>query len=251
MQTTYATAMTLGLPGMKADMGADRTLTYYAEETIYFGRGVSQGAEGNAARLPNRNVGYIDFSGDLVTSNTINLLVNGVAISQVTFASTHAATMAAIATAIEAIADTDYVATVNAARQLKIVNPEGDVLISGIVVALGAGQATGTATYTGNEAFLGIARLDATKEQDTSGVANYAAEDAVSVASKGAFYVYTEETVIPGDPVYMRVYAGSATELPGQFRKTVDSGDAVLISNARWLVGASADGTAVLEINLP
>lgn len=251
MQTTYATEMTAGLPGMKADMGDDRTLTYYAEEAIYFGRGVTQGAAGNAARLPNRNVGYIDFSADLVTSNTINLKVNGVAISQVTFASNHATTMAAIATAIEAIANTDYVATVSAARQLKIVNPDGDVAITNIVVAAGASQATGTDTYTSDEPFLGIARLDATIEQSTSGVANYAANDAVSVASKGAFYVYTEETVVPGDPVYMRVYAGSATELPGQFRKTVDSGDAVLISNARWLVGASADGTAVLEINVP
>lgn len=251
MQTTYATAMTNGLPGMKADMGADRTLTYFAEEAIYFGRGVTQGLEGDAARLPNRNVGYITFDADIVTSNTVNLKVNGVAMGQVTFSSNHATTMAAIATSIEAIANTDYVATVSAARVIKIVNPDGDVVIADIVVAAGSSQAAGVATYTGDEAFLGIARLDATKEQNTSGVANYAAEDAVSVASKGAFYVYTEETVVPGDPVYMRVYAGSATELPGQFRKTVDSGDAVLISNARWLVGASADGTAVLEINLP
>lgn len=251
MQTTYATAMTKGLPGMKADMGDDRTLTYYAEEAIYFGRGVTQGAEGNAARLPNRNVGYIDFSGDLVTSNTINLKVNGVAMSQVTFASNHNTTMAAIATAIEAIANTNYVATVSAARQIKVVNPDGDVLFADIVVAAGSSQATGTASYTSSEVFLGIARLDASKEQNTSGVASYAAEDAVSVASKGAFYVYTEETVVPGDPVYMRTYAGSATELVGQFRKTVDSGDAVLVSNARWIEGGSADGVAVLEINLP
>lgn len=251
MQTTYATAMTVGLPGMKADLSDDRTLTYYAEEVIYFGRGVTQGAEGNAARLPNRNVGYIDFSADLVTSNTINLKVNGVAMAQVTFTSNHNTTMAAIATAIEAISNTDYVATVSAARQIKVVNPDGDVLFADIVVAAGASQATGTASYTSDEVFLGIARLDASKEQNTNGVASYAAEDAVSVASKGAFYVYTEETVVPGDPVYMRTYAGSATELVGQFRKTVDSGDAVLVSNARWIVGGSADGVAVLEINLP
>lgn len=93
------------------------------------------------------NEGYsIVFSGDLVTSNTINMDVNGTAMTQVTFSDDNATTLAAIATQLT----TDFPlliknATAVAASDTIFVTPQAGVtlVIDSIVVAAGAGQATG------------------------------------------------------------------------------------------------------------
>lgn len=87
------------------------------------------------------------FSGDLVTSNTINLKVNGTAMAQVTFSADNATTLAAIATQLEtqfptliedayAVAGSDTVAITVKAGQT--------VTLTDIVVAAGSSQATGS-----------------------------------------------------------------------------------------------------------
>lgn len=89
----------------------------------------------------------LEFSGDLVTSNTINLKVNGVAMTQVTFSGDNATTLGLIATQLE----TDFPTVIESAlavgasdKVLITVVPWQTVTLSEIVVAAGAGQATGS-----------------------------------------------------------------------------------------------------------
>lgn len=98
-------------------------------------------------------VQVITFSADFVTSNTINLKVDGVSMTQVTYASSHAATIAAVATQI----DTDFsqigTATASAVpRTITLVaataGSAGEFVVSDIVVAAGASQATATVAET-------------------------------------------------------------------------------------------------------
>lgn len=104
------------------------------------------------------NAAIITLSADLVTSNVINGTVNGVAISQVTFATDHATTMGLLAAAIAALTG---VATAvvfgTGSRKIKLVTADNAVPITEItlVVTLGASQATITPTYNINRFVLG------------------------------------------------------------------------------------------------
>jgi len=104
------------------------------------------------------NVAILTFSADLVTDNVINITVDGVAISQVTFTSDHATTMGLIETALEALVSVESAVTFGAnSRKIKLVvasNENPFVAITG-VVTLGASQATITPTYNQNHLSIG------------------------------------------------------------------------------------------------
>lgn len=93
----------------------------------------------------------ITFDADLVTSNTVNGAINGVAISEVTFATDHDTTMDLLVTELEAHADVASVSLTDAStnRQITIVAavPSAVFVLSGWVVAAGGSQA-GTTTVT-------------------------------------------------------------------------------------------------------
>lgn len=100
----------------------------------------------------------LKFAGDLVTSNVINLKVNGVAMTAVTFSVDNATTLAAIATQLEtqfsdviesalAVGGTDKV--------LITVVPGKTVTLSDIVVTLGGGQTTGSQVNNFEQADVG------------------------------------------------------------------------------------------------
>jgi hypothetical protein len=69
--------------------------------------------------------------------------------------------------------------------------------------------------------------------------------------TKGRVYVYVDQDVTGDDPVYCRFVEGAGDSLIGRFRMDDDSGEAFLVSDAIWRVGASDGGLAVLEINKP
>jgi len=106
----------------------------------------------------------LTFSGDLVTANTINLDVNGVAMSEVTFATDNATTLALIATQLETFAEIETATAVGGSDLINITPATATndgVVITDIVVAAGAGQVTGTMTnstlvYTDEQDFYDI-----------------------------------------------------------------------------------------------
>jgi len=91
-------------------------------------------------------ISVLTFDADFVTSNTVDLKVNGVSITQVPFNATHAQTIADVATQIQA--DANVVSAVASAvpRTITIIAADSavDIVITDIVVAAGATQAVGT-----------------------------------------------------------------------------------------------------------
>ena len=90
------------------------------------------------------------FDADLVTSNTIDMDVNGVAMTQVTYGTSSTATCAAIASQLV----TDFASVIasttagSGARTIKVVPIESNssVVITNITVAAGSSQASATLT---------------------------------------------------------------------------------------------------------
>ena len=93
----------------------------------------------------------LTFSGVLVTSNVIDMKVNGVAISSVTFATNNATTLALIATELETFAEIESATAVWGSNLINITPATATndgVVITEIVVTLGAGQVTGAMTLS-------------------------------------------------------------------------------------------------------
>lgn len=79
---------------------------------------------------------------------------------------------------------------------------------------------------------LGVDGASAGTTLTTTG--GVAPKDRVNVVEWGSLVVLTEQSMVPGDPVYMRV-AVNTTEQLGAFRKDNDSGKARLLRAARVL----------------
>lgn len=100
----------------------------------------------------------LQFDGDLVTSNTIDLNVNGTAMTQVTFATDNATTLWLIATQLT----TDFPTLIASATAVggddavKITPQPGvTIAMTGITVAAGAWQANGSQTNNVSQAKVG------------------------------------------------------------------------------------------------
>ena len=98
---------------------------------------------------PEAHVGTLDFDADFVTSNTIDLTIDGIPVDQTTFSSDQATTIAALASNIQAHPAV-ATATVTDTNQITVTAEENDQLMvfTAIVVAAGASQASGAFTTT-------------------------------------------------------------------------------------------------------
>jgi len=84
-------------------------------------------------------------------------------------------------------------------------------------------------------------------ELDASGLP---ASEVGNILVEGSAWVVVEEAVVPGNPVRVRLTAGSG-ETVGAFRTGADSTDCALIPNAVYETAASTSGLARVRINLP
>ena len=212
----------------------------------------------------------LTFAGDLVTSNTVNATLNGVAIAQVTFMSNHATTMgfvrqsfidAAIAQGLDvSIELTDQGGTnrVITFADLRDFSPTTTAVAS-IVVAAGATQTTGAmadvvagidpaAVSVSVNAVTVSTTWDGTSESTMLAFAqeleSQAGVSSADLSSSGL--VLTLASSIPLTLASGLVTGGEAT--PATLTAATGSGGVagtrILWSNARFL-GSAADGSAV------
>ncbi|MCK5609867.1 hypothetical protein KAR91_48795 [Candidatus Pacearchaeota archaeon] len=207
---------------------------------------LSQALEsGLPSRLTTITRGSLFFDADLITSNTIDMTVNGAAITQVTFATDHATTMALIIAQILLNANVAYAIldpTDTNNRTIIVTAVLGvDLLIAGITVAAGASQATGFWT--------GGTRSATPVETDPV----YPNLDVANILRKGPIWVYFETAFDPdSDTLYCRFITGSTTELIGQFRNDADSAKAFAVAgNIQVKSTLAAAGMGIIEINRP
>jgi len=101
---------------------------------------------------------------------------------------------------------------------------------------------------------LGITRSNVARDPNfpSGGTAGYTYQigDSVEVVSRGRVWVTVEEAVSAGDDVYVRFDTGTGSQ-KGAFRTSSDSTTAALLAGARYLTAASANGVALVDLNLP
>ncbi len=158
-QLTYGEQEVPLLAGMLAyvSLGRDNIYSYLLsalQATLDFGLGVVLGSDGGV-RLPFANIASLVFSGDFVTSNVINLKVNGVAISPVTFNTDSDTTLGLLADAIAAMDGVDSAVADPSSHSILVTMDEIAVAITNIAVTLGSGQVTGAATYSSADQYVG------------------------------------------------------------------------------------------------
>lgn len=144
--------------------------------------------------------------------------------------------IAAPASGIEGNLAVNHVSTKVAARSAEGAIPFGRVVKQGTADS-GVALPGSTSDY-----FAGVALQDPTKEAATDGTRAFAQYDEVPVLETGECFMLPEETVAPGDPVYVRVTAGGAGQTVGRVRKSADETAAVKRKQTLTLSGALDGG---------
>ncbi len=78
----------------------------------------------------------------------------------------------------------------------------------------------------------------------TSVTADFIDGETVSVLEGGDIWVYAEEAIADGDPVYVRVASGAGGSVLGAFRNDADTASCLLVPGARFRRKSSAAGPA-------
>ncbi len=257
-QLSYPFLMDVGSVGLLADSGFKNVLSPIAFENFNVGLGLAKViGQDYIVRLPQSNLSTIVLSSDLVTSNVINVSVNGIALAPITFATSHLATMNTIVAAILAQPNIAS-AIVGGAndRTITVTATESKIaIVNSFVVTLGASQATATITNTTQDTFYGVGARTQNKPNPLNTLGSfgnpiYFQGDCVSLLTRGRVYVAAEQNLTSDSPVYWR-FAANGLLLPGGFRADSDGGRAIALPAARYTVGATAGALATLEINLP
>jgi hypothetical protein len=105
---------------------------------------------------------------------------------------------------------------------------------------------------TASEIIVGLAFLEYTNEEsfNIAGDAGYPDKAQLPIAKMGEFKVFSETANNYGDPVFVRIVAGTGGNKIGYgFRKTAVAGETVAIPNAYW-VKRTATGNNISAIRI-
>jgi len=233
-QTAYSLEHNIAYAGMQADSGIDYDVSRTAEGVIGFGLGAVAGTDAEEqVRLPLFETSSVTYGSDFGASNVISFTVNGVSISPVTYASSHAATLTAL------------VAAVNGLTGVTATNPSGrvvKVVVSGVdnvsTTSVAGGSAVTSAVVTSSSDVvrgISVAILNQT-------TGNYTDTNIVTVKRRGAIWVQTDGSGVTVDgSVYI--------DTDGKF--TDSTTDSLAVSGASYVKYDSTTELALVEINIP
>lgn len=88
-------------------------------------------------------------------------------------------------------------------------------------------------------------------ESSASGDPQYAVSEAASLLTNGRIWCKVEEAVAIGDPVFVRYASGAGGTVLGAIRKSADTATAAQAPGCRFISAASANGLALVQVNLP
>jgi hypothetical protein len=267
-QNSYPYNMPIGIPGRIADCGFKNTLSPRALEAIPAARGVMKPLNLDyCITLPRVNLGTIAISVALITGNTFNATINGVALTPTIYATSSAATMEAIATKIREIPTVQSATVAVDGLSITIVSVPGfTTTVTGSAVTGGASQPTVTQSAAATGTFFGVTQHIYNKMNAwipdfgpnltvSSGFESpYYTGQVIPTLTQGRIYVVPENVVTSNSPVYLRVAPNGANTSLGTFSGIADGGNSVLIpaTQAIWREGNGiVGGIAVLELNIP
>lgn len=187
------------------------------------------------------------LSGDaLNTSDTVDGFVFGVAIDQVTYATSEAVTLQLVANAILEIPGIDTVVVNATARTLTISASPGKELVVTLTVDDNAVAAV-------SPTFAGVYSQQAMPISESE--AAYLPGEAVGIVRQGVIFARVEEAIALTDSVFMRVAASATHTDIGALRNDVDGGTCQAVTTLSFVSASSADPdgnlVAQVELNLP
>lgn len=228
-----------------------------AVEIIPIGLGVAKViGQDMQVRLPHVDIVAVTLSAPLSAANSTVVTLNGIALTPVVYATSNAVTLNAIAALIAA---QPFIASAvsNGTDTITIYAQQG-YAVSAVFITSSGSAVTWTSVYSNDNVFYGVAvyiqnKMNLLGPQGSAGGSPYYIGDAVPTMARGQIWVYAETTVTSDSPVYWRIAPTLSNPQVGNFRGDSDSGNAILLpsNQVRWLIGASAGGLAVLDINQP
>lgn len=202
--------------------------------------------------LPYSNQAVLTLSAALVASDDVDLtlVVNGTttALTTTSYASSHAATMAAIETKIEAV-DGILSATVAGNVITVLADPETDIHFSvATVTSGGAGTAVASVTNTCTKTFQGPSVAEELAP-DSAGNVEFADGTNVGILQKGYIALPTTGTLAPRDSVFI-VFHGSNR---GKLAPAAGSAPVLAIASSLPTIkeGVTGAGLVVAAFNQP
>lgn len=257
MQLNYNADPAVGMAGMPADGHMLDGDSAFTTENLDFGVAVFRSDDTTrtrSVRRTKRNGSTLVAAGDLITANVVNGNVNGVALAPITFASTHLATITAVADAIvAALLVQGIVATYalsGSNRTVTFTVIDGTLDLTSFIVTAGSSQTTFTMTNQTTDAlvdFVGVARGDSRPPRISDGLAGYAPKDSLMAVRKGRIWVPIIADVADNADAYVSVVAGSESK----FTSSSASGAIGPVGKFRGAWPTAGLGLAVLELNLP
>ena len=100
------------------------------------------------------------------------------------------------------------------------------------------------ATTTTAAMFVGVAVRELNRAYNTGDTFGAVPAKDFSVLTAGTIWVTVRETVVPGDAACLIINATN----PGDFKKTAGANDAVAITGAKFLTGATTGNLAKLSL---
>lgn len=251
--TKYQNYFDKSVAGQVATTEISNIKTRSAQDIILFGRGVVQGTSaGNNVRNVKQSKASITYSADFVASNSIPMTINGLSITPVVFATSHAATFAALIAAIDGLTGISAVAGTGREIIITVDGASDNITLSNTTVTGGASQPTTTIVYSSLGVFEGIATIRHGQPTTVGGDDRYEINDPINVLTKGTIWVEVVANVNYGDTVYLYADKTNATN-QGQF--TNFSSGNILVASARFLDSAIASTSLPalvrIEINQP
>lgn len=228
-----------------------------AVENIPIGLGVAKViGQDMQVRLPHVDIVAVTASAPLSAANSTVVTLNGIALTPVVYATSNAATLSAIAALISA---QPFIASAvsNGTDTITITAQQGYAVSATFVTSSGS-AVTWSSVYSNDNVFYGVVvyiqnKMNLLGPQGSAGGSPYFIGDAVPTMARGQIWVLAENAVTSDSPVYWRIAPTLSFPQVGGFRSDSDGGNAILLpsTQVRWLIGASAGGLAVLDINQP
>jgi len=129
---------------------------------------------------------------------------------------------------------------------------EGGDIPFGRAIVRGTADNQGKLPTAASQGFLGVTEFTSAWSENSSDLHLYAQYREMNILDFGEIWVYTEQSVVPGDPVYFRHTADTAPlDVLGRFRKDASGADAELIQGATFETTTAAGGIAKIKLNAP
>lgn len=168
------------------------------------------------------------FSADFVASNTIDGTIDGVAIAQVTYATSHANTVALLLAAINALSGVEAILdTTDTNSRTILIRKKGVAsFVVNFTVAAGASQATDTNTYASGQKFRGVAKYATRVPGTVGGTGTFAAGEAIAVARLCDIWGASASGLGKGDKAYITtagLFGTSGVDVGAYVKEAYDS----------------------------